>query len=140
MKDSASLHKNVQEMCDCYATSDPLKEMSIVPNEANTPEAATKWLALAALHGVNNNAEKISIYRKNDGTVKVVATYRESALPSPGQEVGKKIVDAVREIAHFEGDKGKTALALGIRESSLDLKVKYKSKKSGEKLSIIFPG
>ena len=58
MKDTKSLHLKVQELCDCFATTDPLKEMSVVKNDADTQEAALKWLALAALHGVNNNAKK----------------------------------------------------------------------------------
>jgi len=29
MRDKQSLHLKVQEMCDCYATTDPLKEMSL---------------------------------------------------------------------------------------------------------------
>jgi hypothetical protein len=57
MKAKRNLHLKVQEMCDCYATNDPLKEMSVIKTDADKAEAAVKWLALAALHGVNNNAE-----------------------------------------------------------------------------------
>ncbi|MBW2644076.1 MAG: hypothetical protein JRC89_12100, partial [Deltaproteobacteria bacterium] len=76
MKDKGSLHLKVQEMCDCFATTDPLREMSVVKDDADKEEAALKWLALVALHGVNNNAEKISITRLDDGNVKVTAEYR----------------------------------------------------------------
>jgi len=34
--------------------------------------------------------------------------------------VAERIVAAVAEIAHIEGDKGKTLLALGIRDSSAE--------------------
>ena len=139
MKEKRNVHLKVQEMCDCYATGDPLKEMSIVKNEEDKDEAALKWLALAALHGVNNNAEKITITRSSEGNVRVVAEYRESELPSPGSEVGGKIVDAVREITHIEEDKGKIPLSLGIRNDSIDLKIKFKSKKGREKITIKFP-
>ena len=57
MKEKRNLHLKVQEMCDCYATADPLKEMSIVKNDEDKEEAALKWLALATLHGINNNDE-----------------------------------------------------------------------------------
>ncbi len=30
MKDKRNLHLKVQELCDCYATSDPLKGMSLL--------------------------------------------------------------------------------------------------------------
>ena len=140
MKEKRNLHLKVQEMCDCYATGDPLKEMSIVKNEDDKEEAAIKWLALAALHGVNNNAEEITITRSSEGNVRVVAEYRESELPSPGSEVGEKILDALREITHIEEDKGKTPLSLGIRNDSVDLTVKFKEKNGKEKITIKFPG
>jgi hypothetical protein len=140
MKEKRNLHLKVQEMCDCYATGDPLKEMSIIKNDDDKEDAALKWLALAALHGVNNNAEEITITRSSEGNVRVVAEYRESELPSPGSEVGGKIVDALREITHIEEDKGKTPLSLGIRNDSVNLKIKFKAKKGKERITIKFPG
>jgi hypothetical protein len=139
MKDSGSLHKKVQEMCDCYATTDPLREMSILSRDADTESAAVKWLALTALHGVNHNAEQISIARDADGRTTVIATYRDTELPSPGAEVGQRVFDALREVTHIDADKGKTALALGIRDSSIELNVKIKKKNGGEKIEIHFP-
>ncbi len=139
MKDSGSLHLKVQELCDCYATTDPLKEMSEIPRDADKDEAALKWLSLAALHGVNQNAEKIKLLVRPDGSVRVTAEYREAELPSPGTEVGKKIVQALTDITHLEEGRGKTPLALGIRDSSIELKVKMKSKDGGSKISIKFP-
>ena len=140
MKDSGSVHKKIQEMCDCYSATDPLREMSIIKNDADKDEAAAKWLALAALHGVNNNAEKISIRRSSDGKVTVRAEYRITELPSPGSEIGQKVFDAVRDVTHIDGEKGKTDLALGLRESSIDLRIKLKQKHGAEKLTIAFPG
>lgn len=139
MKDSGSLHLKVQELCDCYATNDPLKEMSEIARDTDQDEAALKWLSLAALHGVTSNAKKIKLFVGNDGTVQVTAEYRESELPSPGAGVARKIVEALTEITHIEGGKGKTPLALGIRDSSIELKVKMKPKDGGKKISIKFP-
>lgn len=139
MKEKRNLHLKVQELCDCYATTDPLKEMSALGRDKDQEEAALKWLALAALHGVNHNAETITVSRNSKGQVKVVARYRETELPSPGSEVGQKIMSAVREITHIEGDKGKTILALGMRNDSLELKVKIKVKGEQEKVAIEFP-
>ena len=139
MKEKRNLHLKVQELCDCYATNDPLKEMSVVKNDGDKDEAAVKWLALAALHGVNNNAKEVIITRSTDGEVRVSAKYRESELPSPGSEVGSKIMEAVREITHIEGQKGTTPLALGIRNDSIELQVKMKEKEGREKVTIKFP-
>ena len=139
MKEKRNLHLKVQELCDCYATTDPLKEMSQIKKDSDQDEAALKWLALAALHGVNNNAKEVSITRSPDGNIRVSARYRESELPSPGSEIGEKIMNAVREITHIEGGKGKSPLALGIREDSIELKIKMKSKDGGEKVTLKFP-
>lgn len=139
MKDPGSMHKKVQEMVECYTTTDPLKEMSVLRNDPDTKVAAVKWVALTALHGVNQNAEKISISNDKDGKITVIAEYRPSELPSPGKDVGREIFDAFREITHIDADKGKTALALGIRDSSIELNVKIKKKTRGEKITIAFP-
>jgi hypothetical protein len=139
MKEKRNLHLKVQELCDCFATTDPLKEMSALGHDKDKEEAALKWLALAALHGVNDSAEEITISRDSKGQVTVVAKYRESELPSPGSEVGRKILSAVREITHIEGEQGKTVLALGMRNDSLEFKVKVKAKGEQERVTIEFP-
>jgi hypothetical protein len=140
MKEKRNVHLKVQELCDCYATNDPLKEMSVVKNDENKDEAAVKWLALAALHGVNDNAKEVTVTRTSDGEVAVTAKYRESELPSPGTQVGAKILDAVREITHIEEGKGESPLALGIRNDSIELQVKFVSEKNQEKVTLKFPG
>ena len=139
MKEKRNLHLKVQELCDCYATTDPLKEMSDVKQDADQDEAALKWIALAALHGVNHNAKKISIFRSPDGKVTVKAKYREAELPTPGEAVGGKVLEAIREITHLEADKGKIPLALGIRDSSMELSIKLKSKDGYEIVTLKFP-
>ena len=139
MEDKRNLHVKVQELCDCYATTDPLKGMSELPGDADKDEAALKWVALAALHAVNAGAKKISLLKAKDGTVSVRAKYRAAELPSPGREIGSKIVDAIKSIAHVEGDKGKELLALGIRNDSLEVKVKVKKEDDGELIELKFP-
>ena len=138
MKEKRNVHLKVQELCDCYAANDPLKEMSTLKNDQDKDEAALKWLALAALHGVNSNAKKVSITRSKDGEISVSAKYRETELPSPGSDIGTKIIEAVREITHIEGDEGKSPMALGIRNDSIEIQVKMKSEESGEKVTLKF--
>ena len=139
MKEKRNLHLKVQELCDCYATTDPLQEMSRLPDDQDKEEGALKWLALTALHGINNNASKITIRRASGGSVKVTAEYRRSELPTPGDAVGDHIFETVREITHIDAAKGKTQLALGLRDSSVDLRIKVKSKEGQEKVTIKFP-
>jgi hypothetical protein len=138
MQDTGNLQLKVQEMADCYATSDPLREMSIIEKEENKEEGAVKWLALAALHGVNQNAEKITITQSATGEVTVTAKYRKSELPTPGGDVAGKIFEAMGAITHMEGDKVKMPLSLGVRNDSVPLKVKMKSKEGGKSLTIKF--
>jgi hypothetical protein len=138
MKDKRSLHLKVLELCDCYATTDYLKEMSTLPGESDSEEGALKWVALAALHGVNGNAKSISLIREKGDGIKVVAKYRKSELPAPGDAVGGKVFDVLKEITHLEGS-GKIPLALSIRDSSLEVTVKLEQDEDGEKVTMKFP-
>jgi hypothetical protein len=139
MKDKRSLHLEVQEHIDCFATTDPLKEMSEITGDEDKDQAALKWLALAALHGINHNAKKISLRSTAEGTTTVQAKYRKAELPSPGAEIGPKVLEAVRKITHFEGDKGKGPLALGVRNDSIELDIKVERDKDGETVTLKFP-
>lgn len=139
MKDAVNLHQKVQGLCDCFATNDPLKEMSKVQSDTDLDEAALKWISLAVLHGINSNAKEISISKTEEGGVKVTAEYRKAELPSPGGPIGEKIIQAVREIAHLEGHKAETTLAFGIQNNSMDLKIKSKNEGNDQKITIKFP-
>lgn len=139
MKDSANIHLKVQELCDCFATTDPLKGMSDIGRVPEENEAALKWIALAILHGINSNAEKISLTTTREGNVKVTAEYRQSELPTPGPVVGRKIVEAMRAMTHIEKDKEKMTLAFGIRNSSMDLKIKSRHEGGDDRITITFP-
>jgi hypothetical protein len=139
MKDKRSLHLKVLELCDCYATTDYLKEMATLLKDANKEEGALKWVALSILHGVNSNAKKISLSKGKDGQVKVVAKYRSSELPSPGSEVGERVLTVLRDITHIEGEGGKIPLAVAIRDSSFDVTVKVEQDGDEESITLAFP-
>jgi len=138
MQDMTSLHLKVQDLVSCYAQTDPLREMSTVQKDADKEEAALKWIALAVLHGINSGADQISISRAADGTVKVVAEYKDAELPSPGKEIGKRAIAALRGITHIEEKKGELPLAIGVRDSSVELKVKVKQKDDTETVTLKF--
>lgn len=138
MKDAASLHLKVQELCDCFAANDPLKEMSEIPRSSDE-EKGLKWIALAVLHGINANAAKISITSSTDGNVKVTAEYRQAELPSPGPVTGKEIIQAIRDISHFDQGNGETTLAFGIRNNSMDLQVTSRQEGNKDTVTIAFP-
>ena len=139
MNDSSNKHQKVQEMCDCYATTDPLKEMSKLQHEADAEEASIKWIALAVLHGINNNAEEISINKAKDGSVRVIAEYRKAELPSPDESISQKIIDSFKEILHVDSSQGDSTLAFGFRNGSMDLKVRTREESGDQKVTIKFP-
>ena len=139
MKDKRNLHLEVQEHIDCFANTDPLKEMSKITKDTDKDQAALKWMALAVLHGINFNAKKISLRTTPDGNTTVEAKYRVAELPSPGKEIGRNIVEAIRRITHFEGDKGKGPLALGVRNDNLEIGIKVERDQNGETVTLKFP-
>lgn len=140
MEDKRNLHLKAQELADCYATSDPLGEMSALVNDVDRQEAALKWLALTVLHAVNANAKKIELRLAPGGQAVVTAKYREAVLPSPGGEIAGLILDSVREMIHAQdSDKAKLDLAFGVRGDSLTFQVKIERDKSGvQELSLKF--
>ena len=134
-----TLHQKVQEMADCYKGTDYLKEMCLVPGEPDTEQAAQKWVALAVLHGIDAQADEISIRRTADGTVTVQAEYRPKRLPSPEDQAGRRAMGLLRDLVHVEEDQGKARLVFGWGNESLDLKVKVKRKDDMETITLKFP-
>jgi hypothetical protein len=139
MRDMTSGHQRMQELCDCFAESDPLVEMAALPRDEDREEAALKWLALAVLHGIDYGAKEISLKTAPDGRVEATVEYRRRQLPSPGEEIGGKIVDAARNMTHIEGKKGEIPFAVGIRDSSVDIRIKVKEKEGVRKVTLKFP-
>lgn len=139
MKDKETLHARVQRLIDCFAAIDPLSEMAGLSKEADRQEAALKWLALAVIHGINSGAREISVTRSQEGEVSVVAEYKKAELPSPGVEIGSRIMESLRQITHIEGEKGKSSLAMGVRDGSIDLGIKVKSGVDEERITLKFP-
>ena len=139
MRDKRSLHLEVQEHIDCFASEDPLKEMSEIVRDKELDQVAQKWLALAVLHGITFSADRISLRTAPDGSVSVQAEYRKAELPSPGGEIGRRVIDTVRQITHLEGDRGEGPLALGVRNDSIEVGVELKRGDSGETVTIKFP-
>jgi len=139
MKDKQSLHLKLQEHIDCFAGTDYLTEMPTVQKEADREEAALKYLALALLHGINANAKEIEIRKSSDGGLQVIAEYRKSELPSPGNEVGSQVIQSFEQMLHMEGEKTKMPLSVGVKDSSVELQVKIKKEDKGEKVVLKFP-
>ncbi len=139
MLDKRTLHMKVQEQCDCFATTDPLREMAAMSHEQDPEEGALKWIALAVLHGINRNAKRIILRRGTDGKVSVTAKYRKVELPPPPPKVGGKVLDTVRGITHIEGEKGKMPVVIGIRDGSIEVEMKLEQDGNEEEVVLKFP-
>ncbi len=138
MLDKRTLHMKVQEQCDCFATVEPLREMAALGKEPDAEEGALKWIALAVLHGIDRNAKSISLRRSAGGELSVTAKYRESELPRPPEPAGRKIFDVVRAITHLD-DKGRTPVAIGIRDSSIEIEFNLDRDGGAEEVVLKFP-
>lgn len=141
MQDKRSFHLKIQEMCSCYAQTDPLKEMSnlqISPDK-DTEEAAVKWIALALLYGISEQAKKIELSVGKDGSVCVTAKYYKSELPSPGGDIGKKVIEVFRNVMHLDKPSGELPLTVGIGESSIEVEIEVEKEDDKETLTIEFP-
>ena len=139
MLDKRSLHMKVQEEADCFATTDPLSEMAGLVKEQDAEEGALKWIALAILHGIDRNAETISLRRNSGGKISVTARYRECKLPGPPPAIGRKVFDVVKGVTHIEEEKGNASVAIGIRDSSIDLQFKLDRDGGEEEVVLKFP-
>jgi len=138
MRDKGGFHRKVQELIDCFATTDPLRGMAELQGKQDQDEAALMWLAFAVLHGINADASEISILKSADGTVRVVPKYRRRDLPPPSPAVAKRIFEVLREITHADRDRAETLLALGIRDGSAELMVKQRRERDGQKATLKF--
>jgi hypothetical protein len=126
-------------MCDCYATTDPVAEMGRMAQLSGDPEeSAVKWLALAMLHGVNSQAREISIALDESGCVRVKSERPDCDLPPPDAKIADAVMDAVRDITHIEEDKGSLPVSIGIRDGSINVLVKVKSKGERDKVAFLF--
>jgi hypothetical protein len=139
----ANPQQKLQEMCDCYMETDfaaQLTAMTKAPS-ADLQEDAVKYLALVIMYGVTDKARRISFKKKGDEIkVELKAADGKIKLPPPGADLFAAVVGLVRGILHLEEEGGgKSSLALGLRNSPLDLGVKLKEKEGKTSLKFVFP-
>ena len=95
MREHRNLHLKVQELCDCYATTDPLREMSRIPNDADKAESALKWLALAALQRCQSQAPRKAAKGWSNLAVTVAQLETEESRRQPGCRLERSEAEAV---------------------------------------------
>jgi hypothetical protein len=131
-------HLKLQEMCDCYLETDYLSQMERFRTEPgpDPDDEAMRYLALALMHTISEQATKLSL--KQEGKeIKVTVKNGDTkeSLPAPPAALFSRMMQIVRAILHVEGE-GESQLSLGLRNGSVELLAKLKEK--GDKASIKF--
>ncbi|MEJ2688628.1 MAG: hypothetical protein P8130_01505 [Deltaproteobacteria bacterium] len=138
-----NLHLKLQEMCECYLETDFTKQLNamVKGSSKDLEEDAVKYLALAIMHGVSDRARTLKLKKKKDGTIKIGLTIdgEKISLPVPSPELFDRIVGVIRSILHFEEGSGSMPLALGLRNSNIELMVKLKEKEGDTSLKLSYP-
>jgi len=138
---SLNYHLKLQEMCDCYLETDfvpEMQHMSTNPPSEDLEEDAIKYLALAIMHAITEQATKLSLKKKGDAITVTVKDEKKEKLPAPTAPVFSKIIELVRTILHIEEDKGKLPLSLGLRNGEVNLMVKVKREDAKESVAFSF--
>jgi hypothetical protein len=134
-------HLKLQEMCDCYLETEFLAELqhlSTSPPSDDLEEDAIKYLALALMLAITEQAAKLSLKKKGDAITVVVKDTDKKILPPPADAVFGKIIEIIRAILHIEEDKGKLPLSLGLRNGEVNVFVKVKRKDNKESAAFYF--
>ena len=138
---SLNYHLKLQEMCDCYLETDFMPEMqhlSTSPPSDDLEEDAIKYLALALMHAITEQAAKLSLKKKGDSITVTVKDGEKEKLPIPPVPVFAKIIEIVRAILHIEEDNGKLPLSLGLRNGEVNVVVKVKREDDKESVAFSF--
>jgi hypothetical protein len=128
MKSSSNHHSALQALIDCYLETNPSKTLNnwadsnwkLDPN-VDTDESCLKYLALVLLDAIESRANKIVL--EANCPVLVVSEDKEHMLPAAAESILARGLEILRDICGMEGPVSKGTLSLGIRNSSLELKI-----------------
>jgi len=137
-----NLHLKLMEMCDCYLGTDyadTIQQVADAPS-ADTQEDALRYLALALLLTLTEEARQLSLKRKKDKiTVTIKHDAEKIALRPPTRPVFDRIIAMMRTIIHLDEDKGGLPLTLGLKNDQIEVQVKMERTADKETLKVKFP-
>lgn len=137
-----NLHLKLMEMCDCYLGTDyaaTIQKVADAPS-ADTQEDALRYLALALLYTLTEEAHQLSLKQKKGKiTVTIKHDDEKIALRPPTRPVFEKIIAIMRGILHLEEDKGGMPLTLGLKNDQIEVQVKVERTADKETLKVKFP-
>jgi len=137
-----NLHLKLMEMCDCYLGTDYASTIQKVADarSADIQEDALRYLSLALLFALTEEARQLSFKRKNDKiTVTIKHDDEKIALRPPARPLFDGIIAIVRTILHLEQDKGGLPLTLGLKNDRIEVQVKVERTADRETLKLKFP-
>ncbi len=137
---SHNLHAKLQEMCDCYMETDFKSELAgmSVAQSSDLEEDAIKYLSLAIMYAITEQASKLSLKIKGDDVKVTVKSDEKETLSAPSSELAAKSIEIMRTILHLEEDKSELPLSLGLRSGQVDVLVKLKREGEKESMKIAF--
>ena len=130
-------------MCECYLETDYSSTIQKVADSRSDDltEDAFKYLALAILYSLTENASRLTLKRKKDKITVIIKTdYKKIALRSPPPALFAQMISTMRSILHLEEDKGSLPLVLGLKSGQVEVHVKVEKQIGKETLKIRFPG
>lgn len=147
MKDARNLHLRLQEYTDCFAETDPSRELDEISGKGvegdrtrDMTETALKYLSLAILSGIEEEVSSIFFTRNGDlNGAAYLSGERETRLPIPPTGTIKEIIGILRCITGLEPDNGNSRLVWGIRNDQLEIVVGVARSGEKETLSLTLP-
>ena len=146
IKDDRNYHQRLQEFCDCFMETDYRKELDAAGKgvsgdpSGDPDELALKFFGLTLLYGANEEANRISLQRSQEGKVLFSVEARGNyQLPPPSGPLAERVIAIARSIVHLDKDQGKSLLSLGLRNDRMEITLEFDRKGGGESLSLVFP-
>jgi len=141
-----SMHRRLQEYCDCYMETDLLGELETISRGESVDvtgepqEVALKFIALAVLYGISERAQEAKLVKKANGKVKFeVDAEKDQRLPPPPADVCDHVFDVIQAITHLDTTTPSGLLALGLRSDSVELAILLECREDKKSLKIRFP-
>ena len=129
MRDTSSSQLALQNLIDCYLETNPPEVLKAwadnnwkVEKHEDIDEACMKYLALVLLDAIESRAQKIIL--EKSCPVLIVSQNSQHLLPAASDSLLARGLEIVREICGMEGPEAEGVLSLGIRNDSLELKIK----------------
>ena len=145
MERTRSPHVKLQEFVDCFLGTDHKKELETFsdphltrPTRENVPDEALRYLALALLYALDEQAKDISFVRKHpDRALCRMTGDKFYDIPAPREEIAMALFEQIEEMAGMNSTKRNGKLIVGLKNDEIDLSISSTVTDSGEEKILI---